>query len=114
LTDVSPIALLRDYESVPNLTNVYTVYEVYFRDFWYFGVLVPPVFLVVHWELYRRANFIGGIWIFFYSASIYPLVMQFFQDQYFSMLSMWMQIGFWYWFLLVPNQSLHKVKFNDA
>lgn len=114
LTNIAPIALIRDYEYIPDPTNVYTVYEAYFRDFWYFGIFIPPIFLIGHWWLYRKANRTGGVWVFYYSASIYPLVMQFFQDQYFSLLSMWIQFGFWYWFLLTPNNRLQNAKINHA
>jgi oligosaccharide repeat unit polymerase len=92
-----PVSLIKDYSFVPDPTNVYTVYEVYFRDFSYPGLLAPLIFLMIHWALYVRAHRIGGIWIFYYAASAYPLLMQFFQDQYFSLLSQWVQIGFWYW-----------------
>ncbi|RYH70063.1 MAG: oligosaccharide repeat unit polymerase [Alcaligenaceae bacterium] len=103
---IEPVALIRGYAFVPDPTNVYTVYDVYFRDFSYFGVVVPPFFLIVHWWLYRRSMRFGSRWIFYYSASVYPLVMQFFQDQYLSLLSTWLQIGFWYWiFLQSPRQS---------
>lgn len=103
LSDVEPVNLIRDYAFVPDPTNVYTVYEVYFRDFSYFGMLVPMLFLLLHAFMYRRARFLGGIWIFFYAASVYPLMMQFFQDQYFSLLSMWFQLGFWYWLFLASK-----------
>ncbi len=100
LFGVKPVALIKGYEFVPDATNVYTVYEVYFRDFSYVGVFVPPLFLIGHWFLYKRAMLFGGRWVFLYASSVYPLVMQFFQDQYFSLFSMWLQIWFWYWILL--------------
>lgn len=100
LTDVAPVSLIRDYVYVPDATNVYTVYETYFRDFSYLGLFIPPLFLAMHWWLYRKAIIVGNIWIYYYAASVYPLLMQFFQDQYFSLLSMWIQIAFWYWLFL--------------
>jgi oligosaccharide repeat unit polymerase len=106
LSDVKPVDLIKDYAFVPDPTNVYTVYEVYFRDFSYFGMLMPMLFLSLHAFMYRRARFIGGIWIFFYAASVYPLMMQFFQDQYFSLLSMWLQLGFWYWLFLASKMEV--------
>jgi oligosaccharide repeat unit polymerase len=115
MTDIPPIALIRDYTYVPDATNVYTVYEVYFRDFSYFGIFIPPLFLLFHWWLYRKALQKGGIWIFYYAASSYPLMMQFFQDQYFSLLSSWVQIGFWYWFFFyMPKISFPRIKFFHA
>jgi oligosaccharide repeat unit polymerase len=100
LSDSLPVALIRDYVYVPDPTNVYTVYEVYFRDFGVLGFFLPPLFLLLHYFLYSKAEFAGGRWIFYYAASVYPLVMQFFQDQYFSLLSTWVQVAFWYWLFL--------------
>ena len=105
LRDTQPESLIRDYAVVHVPTNVYTVYEVYFRDFFYFGMIIPPAFLIVHYWLYRRALRFSGVWIFYYSASVYPLLMQFFQDQYFSLLSMWIQVAFWYWLFLGLRKS---------
>lgn len=98
--DAKPVALIRDYQFVPDPTNVYTVYEAYFLDFNYFGMIIPPLFLVGHWFLYRRALRLGGVWLFYYAASTYPLVMQFFQDQYLSLFSMWIQMVFWIWIFI--------------
>jgi oligosaccharide repeat unit polymerase len=109
LTDQAPIALIKSYAYVPDATNVYTVYETYFRDFYYIGILIPPFFLLFHWWLYTKSMKLGGIWIFYYSASIYPLMMQFFQDQYFSLLSTWVQVGFWYWIFL----GIRKIRFRN-
>jgi len=113
VADVSPKALIREYAYVPDATNVYTVYEVYFRDFLFLGIFIPPMFLIGHWWLYRKARGVGGRWIFYYSASVYPLVMQFFQDQYFSLLSMWIQLGFWYWLFLSTKFNPEKNSTND-
>jgi oligosaccharide repeat unit polymerase len=99
-----PSSLIRDYVFVPNPTNVYTVYDVYFRDFSYFGLFIPPLILAFHWWLYRQARVAAGRWVFYYAASVYPLVMQFFQDQYFSLLSIWIQLGFWFWVFVAPGK----------
>lgn len=113
IIDAAPAALIRDYEFVPDPTNVYTVYDAYFRDFSFAGIFIPPTFLLGHWWLYQKAKNYGDKWIYYYSASVYPLVMQFFQDQYFSLLSMWVQIGFWYWLLLDSRLHLNKNEINS-
>lgn len=106
LTTHPPVELIKEYVYVPLATNVYTVYEPYYRDFSVAGMFIPPFLLVLHWWLYKNARRIGGQWIFYYSASVYPLVMQFFQDQYFSAISMWIQISFWYWlFIASPTRQ---------
>jgi oligosaccharide repeat unit polymerase len=113
ISAITPKPLVREFDFVPDPTNVYTAYDVYFRDFAYFGILVPPTFLILHYWLYRKAMRLGGVWIFYYSASVYPLVMQFYQDQYFSLLSMWIQIIFWYWIFLrlrMPRLPIHEIR----
>ncbi|VTU38661.1 hypothetical protein H6CHR_05275 [Variovorax sp. PBL-H6] len=107
-SEMPPPALIRDYVLVPDPTNVYTVYDVYFRDFSYVGILIPPLLLTLHWWLYSRARTVGGKWVFYYAGSVYPLATQFFQDQYFSLLSIWIQIGFWFWIFLVPDNNLQE------
>jgi oligosaccharide repeat unit polymerase len=106
VSDTPPPMLIRDYVFVPDPTNVYTVYDVYFRDFSYLGVFVPPSLLAVHWWLYDRARKVGGKWMFYYAASVYPLATQFFQDQYFSPLSIWIQIGLWFWIFLGADKKV--------
>lgn len=94
LTEIVPVPMIREYPSVPGLVNVYTVYEVYFLDFSYAGFLVPTALLFVNWWLYVRAKSVSGPWLFICAASYFPLVMQFFNDQYMTLLSMWIQIAF--------------------
>lgn len=94
-SDLEPVKLIKDFVDVPWPTNVYTVYEVYYRDFSLVGVFIPSLFLIVHFWLYIRAKIFQGKWLFIYAASVYPLIMQFFQDQYFSLSSMHVQIIFW-------------------
>jgi len=105
LSDHPPVPLIRNFVFVPNPTNVYTVYDVYFRDFWYFGMIFPPLFLLGHWWIYRRAQVQGGRWIFIYASTVYALIMQFFQDQYFSLASSWIQLIAWY-MLFVKSSTL--------
>lgn len=95
--------LIRDYDAVPDLTNVYTVYDPYFRDFGYFGFCIAPMLMAFHGYLYRRAQRGSEIYVFLYSASLYPLAMQFFQDQYVSLLSTWIQVTAWYLILVGPR-----------
>jgi oligosaccharide repeat unit polymerase len=108
VSEKPPPALIREYVFVPDPTNVYTVYDVYFRDFSYFGILIPPSLLAFHWWLYSRARRVGGGWVFYYAASVYPLATQFFQDQYFSLLSIWIQLAFWFWLFLALGQNDHE------
>lgn len=99
IAEVTSVDLVKEYVMTPFPTNVYTVYEVYYRDFLYYGYFIPPLFLLFHFALYRYAVVKGGRWILFYTASTYPLVMVFFQDQYFSLTSQWIQMIFWLFLL---------------
>lgn len=112
LTSDEPVSLIREFSYVPQAVNVYTVYEVYFKDFRYVGVFIPPLFLIGHYLLYSISQSRGGVFIFYYSASVYPLVMQFFQDQYFSLMSQWIQIIIWFFlFTIRVNLKLNINKF---
>lgn len=103
--DSKPVALIKDYQFVPMPTNVYTVYEVYFNDFGVISCCIPPMFLMLHWYLYLNAVRVGGRWILFYLIGLYPLLLQFFQDQYFSLISLWAQIAFWIFVVFVNVKS---------
>lgn len=105
MADVQSVELVKDYVMTPFPTNVYTVYEVYYRDFLYYGYFIPPLFLLLHFWLYRYAVVRGGRWIMFYAASTYPLVMVFFQDQYFSLTSQWIQMIFWLTLLCARSRT---------
>lgn len=114
LTDTPPTPLIRDYVNTPDPTNVYTVYEVYIRDFLTAGLFIPPSFLLAHQFLYRKSSRNGGKWIFYYSTSTYPLLMQFFQDQYFSLISLWIQFAFWYFVFLEKRRSTGGSELRNA
>lgn len=75
-------------------SNVYTVFHYYYLDFGgIYSLLILGVLGVLTGVLYRKAKGGDPIWVYLYSLSIYPAFMQFFQDQYFSLLSTWIQFG---------------------
>ena len=90
-----PPQLVQEFSFVPDATNVYTVYQPYVIDFGYFGFVIVALFPLLHIYLYRRARMHGAIYSLLYSAMLYPLLMQFFQDQYFSLMSQWIQLVLW-------------------
>jgi oligosaccharide repeat unit polymerase len=111
----APPVLIRDYAHVPDATNVYTVYEVYFKDFGYFGFGFVALFSIFHFYLYRQMKTYGGMYLFLYSVACYPLAMQFFQDQYFSLFSTWVQFFIFYWVIFSTkgihfNLNNHEIK----
>lgn len=112
--DFDPVPLIRDYVQVPDEVNVFTVMDPYFRDFGFGGVVgFALLSSIMHFTLYRWAQRCGGPWIFFYSATLFALVMQFFQDMYASLLSTWIQVFFWY-MLLVVQQRRPAIKTSSA
>lgn len=74
-------------------TNVFTFYDFYLRDFGLFYAGVAQ-FIVscIHGTNYKKCRNNKLINIYYCSLLSYPLVMQFFQDQYLSLLSTWIQI----------------------
>ncbi len=92
--DVVPPVLVRDFVSVPMATNVYTVYEPYFRDFSFGGVIVSQLFIgAFHTVAYEKA-LVGSVrWQVIYAALLFPTCTQFFQDSYASLLSLWIQVS---------------------
>lgn len=94
--DVKAVSLVQDYVFVPIPTNVYTVYQPYYADFKEIGIVVIPFILgLMHGFLYRMADKGNFFFIFIFSLSLYPLLMQHFQDQYFNLMSTWIQYTFW-------------------
>jgi oligosaccharide repeat unit polymerase len=84
--------LVKEFRSVPLWTNVYSVFRPYYQDFGWAGVIISQtIFGFVHSLTYYRALQNRAIWIYCYGLLLYPLVMQFFQDQYFSLLSTWVK-----------------------
>lgn len=76
--------------------NVYTVFSPYYRDFGLVGVLGFMGMLgVVHGWMFRHLRTGRPVIIVANAILFYALLMQFFQDQYFSLLSQWVQIIFW-------------------
>lgn len=109
LSNLPPQLLVKDFVYIPIQTNVFTVLEPYVRDFHAAGFFFPPLFLLIHNFFHRQAFSVGGIYVFLYSASLYPLLMQFFADQYFSLLSLWVQVLAFYW-ILVRHFKTHNLK----
>jgi oligosaccharide repeat unit polymerase len=88
--NVTVIPLVKEYVFVPDATNVYTVYLPYLQDFGPVGVVVFLGFFGwLHARLYRAAKSQDPRLVILYALSVYPLLMQFFQDQYFSLLTTW-------------------------
>lgn len=92
LTD-PPAPIVKGYQFTPIPTNLYTVYEVYFRDFGVFGFFIPLIFLPVHWIMYKSAKRKNDFFVIVYAISVYPLLTQILQDQYMTLISTWIQMA---------------------
>lgn len=98
--DVEVKQLVQEYVYIPGPTNVYSVFGPYYLDFGIYFALGVQFFLgIIHAVLYRFAKQQEPRAILLYSLSIYPLFMQWFEDQYFSLMSMWVFFGI---LLLLP------------
>lgn len=87
--------LIQKFMSIGNdtLTNVYTFYHWYASDFgilyaWFIQFLVG----MFHGKIYRQMVEYRLFGMYKYCIFLYPLIMQIFQDQYFSLLSSWIQL----------------------
>jgi oligosaccharide repeat unit polymerase len=87
---VEVVSTIKEFVYVPEPTNVYTVFYPYAIDFGVAGVIAFLALLGwIHASLFRSARQGNPRSLVLYSMSMYPLFMQFFDDQYFSLLSMW-------------------------
>ncbi len=92
--DVTVAPMIQPYEYVPFPTNVYTMFQPFYADFGLWGVFLAPLFLgYVHGFIYKKAIRGHLFFMLVYALALYPLVLQFYQDHYFSLLSLWLQYG---------------------
>lgn len=111
--DVRAVPLVQDHVSVPMLTNVYTFMQPYYADFGIPAVLAFSILIgFIHGTVYRGAIQNGGYYLVMYGLLSYPLLMQFFQDQYFNLLSTWLQLGLIltvFWWLTASSRHYAEV-----
>ena len=90
--DIKVPQLMQPFVFVPDPVNVYTLYQTYFMDYSFIGVYLIQFFLgFFHGFLYVKSKSGHPFYIFIFSIFLYPLFMQFFEDQYVSLLSTWLQ-----------------------
>lgn len=89
--EVTVVPLVKDFVNVPLPSNVYTAIYPYITDFGPLGIMVFfLLFGSVHGFIYQKARSTSDIrFIIAGGLAMYPLLMQFFQDQYMSLLSTW-------------------------
>jgi oligosaccharide repeat unit polymerase len=111
LSDKPPIDIVNKWIMVPYPTNVYTIFYQYFMDFGILGCwIVIFLFGLVHTWMFYRAKTSGNHFKMITAYTFYPLLMVFFQDQYFSLLSFWIQLWFYSFmiFILIDKYGIRK------
>lgn len=91
----SSVDLVNEFTKINSslTTNVYTFYDFYLRDFGIlYAIFIQFIVSILHGISYKGACKKSPFQIYLFSMLSYPLIMQFFQDQYFSLTSTWIQI----------------------
>ena len=106
------IRLAEEFETAYGLsTNVFTFYDFYLRDFGIaFSIFMQFMVSCIHGITYKLRNTVSGL--FFFSMLTYPLIMQFFQDQYMSLLSTWLQVIIVYFIVIKTN--IFTIKYYEG
>lgn len=104
-------ALIQPFIRYPFRTNIFTFYQPYYLDFDIFGTLIFQFLLGLLYGYFYRKITCRSVKTFdlcLYGLLFYPLIMQFFQDQYVSLTSTWIQLFFGNW--LIYKYSLKNSK----
>lgn len=101
--DIKISPLIQDFIWVHgDQTNVYTIIQYYAADFGImYAFIIQIVLGIFYGFLYNKAIMSGKINVFYISLQsilYFPLINQFFDDKYFSILSTWIQLIFWLYF----------------
>ncbi len=105
--------LIQQFINIGNglITNVYTFYYWYANDFGVlYALFVQFIVGILHGISYRKMSQMSLYGIYIYCLFIHPLVMQIFQDQYFSLLSSWIQFLLFGFVFLQTNILFSKSK----
>jgi oligosaccharide repeat unit polymerase len=98
---IPPVDIVKEWIFVPYPTNVFTVFYQYVMDFGFIGCWIIIFFFgIVHTWMFYRAKTSGNHFKMLTAYSYFPLLMVFFQDQYFSLLSFWIQLWFYSYIIL--------------
>lgn len=88
------VPLVQNYTFIGDdiVTNVYTFYHYYIYDFGLiYALFIQFLIGVFYGYIYKKSSSKKPYYVFIFSVFMYPLLMQFFQDQYFSLFSGWVQ-----------------------
>lgn len=87
------VNLNRDFVSVPYPTNVFTFYSVYVNDWGrLYAWIVLFIIGALHTLIFNKALQTKSFkYTFYYSILLFPLLVSFFSDMYFTIFSTWIQ-----------------------
>lgn len=110
--DVKAKPLAQEFVYINDVrTNVFTMYHFYAADFGIvYALFVQLLIGVFYGWLYRKSVYLKEFSVFhvvILSMFYFPLVNQFFDDKYISLLSTWLQTFFWAW-IFTRNEFLKK------
>ena len=105
--------LTQPFVFVPYPTNVYTIYSPYIRDFGnFYAWCMLFLFGFIHTFVYFKAVSTKSIrYSVYFSFLLFPLFMSFFEDQYMSLFSTWLQVFVYFEGILFINKLL--ISSND-
>lgn len=100
--DIEVVNTVQDFINVfGDRTNVYTILHYYASDFGLiYAFIIQFILGMIHGFLYKKSVLSKKINLFYIalqSIFYFPLINQFFDDKYFSILSTWIQYIFWFW-----------------
>ena len=98
--------LIPPFIFTPYPTNVYTIYSSYIEDFGKFYAWFIMAFLgIIQAWLYNIATTTKSLrYSFYYAILLYPLLISFFADQYFTLVSFWLQFCFFVEAIILLNK----------
>ena len=112
--DVNVVSMVEPYVTNlnDNVGNVYTFYKWYANDFGLVYALIWQFIIgMIHGYITKKTFTLRNQkWLIWYALSFYPLVMQFFMDEYITMLSAWIQMFFIIYFVF--NTKLFYTQYD--
>lgn len=111
----SAVKLTNEFISISSFsTNVYTFYDFYIRDYGaFYSLFIQFALSYIHGVTYKGMKKKNIYKMYLFSLLSYPLVMQFFQDQYLSLFSTWIQILLVGAVVLKTNIFVQKIPLYD-
>jgi|SRR5690348_2094450 len=104
--------LIPPFTFTPYPTNVYTIYSSYIEDYGYFYAwFIMALLGFLQSFLFNKAIRTWDLrYSFYYSILLYPLLISFFADQYFSLISFWVQFAVIVEVIILLNKFFNKRK----